>query len=56
MKHLKEFFWVTVIGQVTIWSVVYMGYLLPSVYVSFMLGVIGWIIGNLAYRLIEERV
>jgi hypothetical protein len=56
MKYLKELFWVTVIGQVTVWSVVYMAYLLPSAYVGFVLGMIGCIIGKIAYRLIEKRV
>ena len=56
MKYLKELFWVTVIGQVTVWSIVYMSYLLPSVYVGFILGMIGCTIGKITYSLIKDRV
>ena len=56
MKFLKDMLYIILIGQGVVWSVVYMSYLLPSVYVSFMLGIVGCAIGKIAYRLIEERV
>lgn len=59
MKYLKELFWITLIGQAVVWSIVYLSSLLPSFAVGALIGVIGAGVGQVFYYffvLIKERI
>jgi len=56
MKYIKELFWITLIGQAVVWSVVYLSSLLPSFAVGALIGFAGYIVGKMFYLLIEERI
>jgi hypothetical protein len=53
MKRIKDFVLIILIGNLLTWGIIYLGTFLPSIWISFLLGVISYFIGAVFYILFQ---